>query len=138
MNKVLGILIIISLLSNSALAIYAPRAMGMGGAFTAIADDSSAAYWNPAGFAINPVIEISGSSLAAQRNQTVGDNLFALKVGFETEVGSPFGWLLGIGAASLFALEGAKYLSDQGIVKKGWSRKGDIKKREEGLCNLLI
>jgi hypothetical protein len=27
------------------------RATGMGGAFTAVADDSSAAFWNPAGFA---------------------------------------------------------------------------------------
>jgi hypothetical protein len=27
------------------------RAAGMGGAFTAVADDGSAAYWNPAGFA---------------------------------------------------------------------------------------
>ena len=27
------------------------RAAGMGGAFTAVADDASAAYWNPAGFA---------------------------------------------------------------------------------------
>src|SRR6478752_7760256 len=27
------------------------RAAGMGGAFVAVADDASAAYWNPAGFA---------------------------------------------------------------------------------------
>src|SRR5438874_13289544 len=31
------------------------RAAGMGGAFVAVADDASAAYWNPAGFALgNP------------------------------------------------------------------------------------
>ncbi len=39
-----------------------PRAMGMGGAFTAVADDSSAAYWNVAGLAQLPAFELSVSS----------------------------------------------------------------------------
>lgn len=39
-----------------------PRAMGMGGAFTAIADDASAAYWNPAGLSQVNAYEISLSS----------------------------------------------------------------------------
>lgn len=133
MKKVLIVLIILFLFVESACAIYAPRAMGMGGAYTAIADDAFAAYWNPAGFAINPGVEIAGYSLTAQRNQTVGDNLGALKMGFETKLGSPFSWILGVGAASLFALEAAKYLSERNIVKKGWSRKGKIVKREEAL-----
>ncbi|UCE18107.1 MAG: outer membrane protein transport protein [Gemmatimonadota bacterium] len=37
------------------------RAMGMGGAFLAVADDYSALYWNPAGLAQIPRLEISGS-----------------------------------------------------------------------------
>ncbi len=38
------------------------RAMGMGGAFTAISDDDSAAYWNPAGLAQLTSYEITASS----------------------------------------------------------------------------
>ena len=114
MKKFLALIISLSLLAQSAFAIFAPRAMGMGGAFTAIADDAFAAYWNPAGLAINPGIEVAGSTLTAQRNQSIGDNLGALKMGFETEFGSPFAWILGVGAVSLFALEGAKYLSERG------------------------
>lgn len=39
-----------------------PRAMGMGGAFTAVADDASAAYWNAAGLSQLSAYEISLSS----------------------------------------------------------------------------
>ena len=39
-----------------------PRAMGMGGAFVAVADDASAAYWNVAGLAQLSSYEISLSS----------------------------------------------------------------------------
>ena len=31
---------------------FGARALGMGGAFTALADDSSAMYWNPAGISV--------------------------------------------------------------------------------------
>src|SRR5215212_1661062 len=34
------------------------RAAGMGGAFVAVADDASAAYWNPAGFAAGSVLSM--------------------------------------------------------------------------------
>jgi len=34
------------------------RAAGMGGAFVAVADDASAVYWNPAGFATGPVFNV--------------------------------------------------------------------------------
>ena len=68
MKKTIGLLIILVLFTNSAFAIYAPRAMGMGGAFTAIADDAFAAYWNPAGFAINPGIDLAGSYQMTNRN----------------------------------------------------------------------
>ena len=34
------------------------RAAGMGGAFTAVADDGSAAFWNPAGFASGAIVSL--------------------------------------------------------------------------------
>src|SRR5215813_2504455 len=33
------------------------RATGMGGAFVAVADDSTATWWNPAGLAIGPFVD---------------------------------------------------------------------------------
>lgn len=39
-----------------------PRAMGMGGAFAAVADDPSAVYWNPAGLVQIPAFMLSASS----------------------------------------------------------------------------
>ena len=36
------------------------RALGMGGAFVAVADDSSATWWNPAGLAAGPFLEVAG------------------------------------------------------------------------------
>ena len=35
------------------------RALGMGGAFVAVADDSSATWWNPAGLATGPFLDVS-------------------------------------------------------------------------------
>ena len=35
------------------------RALGMGGAFVAVASDSSATWWNPAGLATGPFSDVS-------------------------------------------------------------------------------
>ena len=35
------------------------RALGMGGAFVAVANDSSATWWNPAGLATGPFLDVS-------------------------------------------------------------------------------
>ncbi|MBU1026277.1 MAG: hypothetical protein KKA31_00935, partial [Candidatus Margulisbacteria bacterium] len=133
MKKLLGLLIILALTTNSAFAIFAPRAMGMGGAFTAIADDAFAAYWNPAGLALNPGIDLAGSYQLTNRNTQIGDNSFALKGCFEVGM-NPFAWVLGVGMASMFAYEGAKYLADRGVVKKGWGRGGETVDKEEPMA----
>ena len=121
--------------SIPASALFGTRPMGMGGAYTALADDYSAIYWNPAGLAINPGIELGGSTMINNRNQTIGDNQAALKVCLETELDSPFAWMLGVGAASVLALEGAQYLSDQGVVKKNWGRSEPATSRDHPVTN---
>jgi len=76
------------------------RAAGMSGAFVAVADDASAAYWNPAGFA-------SGSffSLALDRTSASTD-------AGEIRAGSRSGWLLALGAPAL----GLSYYRLRGTV----------------------
>ena len=120
-----------------AYAMYGARPMGMGGAFTAVADDASAAYWNPAGFALNPGTDIYGTALLNNRNVSVGDNMGALKMCFEAEL-NPFVWIIGIGAVSLLALDGAKYLSDLGILKKNWGRDKEKVSKEEAVTDKVL
>jgi hypothetical protein len=128
MKKICLYFLLLSLIfPNSAFALYGSRPMGMGGAFTAVANDASAAYWNPAGFALNPGVDIYGSTLLTNRNEKIGDNLFAMKLCYETEL-DPFAWVLGVGAASLLAYEGAQYLSDQGVLKKNWGGNNNVEK----------
>jgi hypothetical protein len=43
------------------------RALGMGGAFVAVADDSSATWWNPAGLAAGPFLDFTVVATAATR-----------------------------------------------------------------------
>lgn len=127
------VLVLDLVLSTNSHAIYAPRALGMGEAFTAIADDAYASYYNPAGFAINPGIDLIGSYQLNNRNLAIGDNAFALKGCFEIGM-NPYDWVLGLGLASTFAYEGAKYLHDEGIVKKGWGREGETYSKDESMA----
>src|SRR4030095_4738554 len=39
-------------------ALVGPRAIGLGGAFTAVADDATAPFWNPAGMIYLPYKEV--------------------------------------------------------------------------------
>ncbi|PIS29732.1 hypothetical protein COT42_04535 [Candidatus Saganbacteria bacterium CG08_land_8_20_14_0_20_45_16] len=134
MKKNIAVIIILCFFAHSALAIYAPRALSMGGAFTAVADDAFAAYYNPAGLAINPGIDLAASYQLNNRNQQIGDNAYALKACFEIGL-NPFAWIAGVGLASMFAYDGAKYLANQGIVKKNWGREGEKTKKDESMAD---
>ena len=108
--------------------------MGMGGAFTAIADDANAAYWNPAGFALNPGVSISGSTLLTNRNAIMGDNLLSAKMCYEAAMSSPFEWIFGVGALSALAVQTAQYLGDQGVLKKNWGRPVEKTNRDQSMA----
>ncbi len=88
------------------------RAAGMGGAFVAVADDASASYWNPAGFA-------SGSIFSLVLDRTSGE-----RVGAGADAGgSRSGWLIAIGAPavalSYYRLRSTELSSAPGIPEAG-------------------
>ena len=130
-------LLLVSFLAEASFASYGARPLGMGGAYTALSDDANSAYWNPAGFALNPGVDFSGSLLINNRNDQIGDNIAALKMCLETEL-NPFFWILGVGVVSLAALEGAKYLHDKGVVQKGWGRDTEKVSMEESLREQVL
>ncbi|GEM_PF-4044711 len=72
MKKTLNLLVAISMvlgLSGSALACYGAEALGMGGAYTAIADGVLAIYWNQAGLAFSEHdFEFSGTYSTPQND----------------------------------------------------------------------
>lgn len=137
-KKLLTVLVLFAFSAQSALALFGTRPMGMGGAFTAVADDASAAYWNPAGLALNPEVSLTGSTQLNNRNTWIGDNTANLKMCYEADM-NPFVWIAGVGLASAVALQGAMYLKDQGVVQKNWSRPSDgpAPSREEAVTPLV-
>lgn len=48
-----------ALVSGQVIETVGGRALGMGGAFVAVADDSTASWWNPAGLAAGPFVDLS-------------------------------------------------------------------------------
>jgi hypothetical protein len=49
------------------------RAQGMGGAFVAVADDSTATYWNPAGMASIPIVDLTLGFGRQEQEQSAED-----------------------------------------------------------------
>ena len=72
------------------LEIVGSRALGMGGAFVAVASDSSATWWNPAGLAAGPFLDLAVArgmtervgELPARRDTASGFSLGTPPVGF--------------------------------------------------------
>ena len=66
------------------------RAAGMGGAFVAVADDASAAYWNPAGFASGSIFSLVLDRTSSERLEAGAD-----------PGGRRSGWLIALGAPAV-------------------------------------
>jgi hypothetical protein len=64
MKKILSVLLLIVMLATNLMAVLpyytGARSLGMGGAYTSIANDPSSLYWNPAGLGLLSSKEISG------------------------------------------------------------------------------
>jgi hypothetical protein len=136
-KRLLIIILLLAFSAQTVFAFYGTRPMGMGGAFTAVADDATAAYWNPAGLALNPEVSLTGSTLANNRNTWIGDNTANLKMCYQADM-NPFVWIAGVGLASALALQGALYLKDQGVVQKNWGRGGTAPGREEAVTPAVV
>jgi hypothetical protein len=68
-----------------------PRAIGMGSAFTAIADDASALFWNPAGIARVGHQEVAGST-ANLFNTGARDNIVSFVLPMSPGLGTAVDW----------------------------------------------
>jgi hypothetical protein len=69
-----------------AVEIVGSRALGMGGAFVAVANDSSATWWNPAGLAAGPFLDVS---LARAISETRADTTARRDTGTWFTIGTP-------------------------------------------------
>ena len=58
------------------------RALGMGGAFVAVANDSSATWWNPAGLATGPFVDVSLGGAFAGADPSPGQQAWGVAVGY--------------------------------------------------------
>jgi hypothetical protein len=68
------------------------RASGMGGAFTAVADDATAIFWNPAGGVFAEGLKLTGMRTSLYSMTEVSEDCMALSYGGWNKTGFGFGW----------------------------------------------
>jgi hypothetical protein len=68
------------------------RAMGMGGAFTAVADDVTALHWNPAGLAGLPGVQFFGMRTSVYSVEGLSEDAALVSYGMGTR-GFALGWM---------------------------------------------
>jgi hypothetical protein len=90
-------LVLILLLAGSASAGFVSieegaRAMAMGGAFTAIADDATAVMWNPAGTAFAGGVKFTGMRSRLFSLSGLSEDCIGLNYGGWEKTGLGFGW----------------------------------------------
>jgi hypothetical protein len=76
------------------------RAIGMGGAFTAVADDVTALHWNPAGLAAAPGIQVFGMRTSVYSVKGLSEDAALVSYGLGRS-GFAFGWMR-TGAENLY------------------------------------
>jgi hypothetical protein len=68
------------------------RATGMGGAFTAVADDATGIFWNPAGGAFTDGLKLTGMRTRLYSMTGVSEDCVGLSYGGWKQTGLGFGW----------------------------------------------
>jgi hypothetical protein len=68
------------------------RAAGMGGAFTAVADDATGIFWNPAGGAFTQGIKLTGMRTSLYSMSEVSEDCMSVSYGGWKKAGFGFGW----------------------------------------------
>jgi hypothetical protein len=91
------------------------RATGMGGAFTAVANDATAIFWNPAGGSFYEGLRLTGMRTRLYAMTDVSEDCVALSYGGWKKTGLGFGWARSgvedIYSENTFVLGGGKVIS---------------------------
>jgi hypothetical protein len=91
---------------------FGSKAAAMGGAFTAVANDTTAFFWNPAGYAFGPVVQAGVQWGDSDMNRGDGATFADEAAGFS--IGFTF-----MGVAGTFAKESSSRLEDEVLSSRG-------------------